>query len=258
MFKELGRLIIRFLTQLGQASRMVSSCVFWLFNAPLEFAQTMQQTTKIGVDSLTVATLTSLFTGMVLALQAGTTVRSILSEPLYIGTIVGFSLVRELGPVLTAFVVAGRAGAAVTAEIGTMRVTEQIDALHTLGTNPVRYLVIPRMIGFLIAIPVLTLCANFSGMFGGYLVSVKGLNVPSNVYIEDITTFIGVDDLMHGFIKSVIFAFMVGTICCYKGLNTRGGAEGVGRSTTQAVVASMVFILVLDYFLTEILNAVGI
>ncbi len=258
MFKELGRFILTFLDQLGQAASMVYSCLFWLFKAPLEFAQTMQQTVKIGVDSLTVATLTSLFTGMVLALQAGTTMQSILSEPLYIGTIVGFSLVRELGPVLTAFVVAGRAGAAVTAEIGTMKVTEQIDALYTLGTDPVRYLVLPRMIGFLIAIPVLTLCANFSGMFGGFLVSVNGLSVSSNVYIQDITTFIGVDDVMHGFIKSVCFAFMVGVVCCYKGLNTRGGAEGVGKATTQAVVTSMVLILVLDYFLTAILNAVGI
>lgn len=258
MFKETGRFILTFLDQLGQAASMVYSCLFWLFKAPLEFAQTMQQTVKIGVDSLTVATLTSLFTGMVLALQAGTTMQSILSEPLYIGTIVGFSLVRELGPVLTAFVVAGRAGAAVTAEIGTMKVTEQIDALYTLGTDPVRYLVLPRMIGFLIAIPVLTLCANFSGMFGGFLVSVNGLSVSSNVYIQDITTFIGVDDVMHGFIKSVCFAFMVGVVCCYKGLNTRGGAEGVGKATTQAVVTSMVFILVLDYFLTAILNAVGI
>lgn len=237
---------------------MVYSCLFWLFKAPLEFAQTIQQITKIGVDSLLVATLTSLFTGMVLALQAGTTMQSILSEPLYIGTIVGFSLVRELGPVLTAFVVAGRAGAAVTAEIGTMKVTEQIDALYTLGTNPIRYLVLPRMIGFLIAIPILSLCANVSGMFGGFLVSVNALSVSPNVYLQDITTFIGVDDIMHGFIKSIFFAFMVGVVCCYKGLNTRGGAEGVGKATTQAVVTSMVLILVLDYFLTAILNAVGI
>lgn len=258
MFKSFGRLIIKLFTQLGQASSMVASCAFWLFKSPLEFSQTMQQTTKIGVESMVVATLTSLFTGMVLALQAGTTMQSILSEPLYIGTIVGFSLVRELGPVLTAFVVAGRAGAAVTAEIGTMQVTEQIDALHTLGTDPIRYLVIPRLIAFMIAIPVLTLCANFSGMFGGYLVSVNSLGVASNVYISDITTFIGVDDLMHGFIKSCFFAFMIGVVCCYKGLWTRGGAEGVGKSTTQAVVTSMVLILVIDYFLTAILNSLGL
>ncbi len=258
MFNSLGKFVINFLTQIGQASSMVYSCIFWFFKAPLEFAQTMQQTVKIGVESMIVAALTSLFTGMVLALQAGTTMQSILSEPLYIGTLVGFSLVRELGPVLTAFVVAGRAGAAVTAEIGTMRVTEQIDALHTLGTDPMRYLVIPRLIAFTLAIPILTLFANVSGMFGGYLVSVHGLGVSANTYVEDITTFIGIDDLMHGFIKSIFFAFMIGVICCYKGIYTRGGAEGVGKSTTQAVVASMVMILVFDYFLTAILNSLGI
>ncbi|MDR0952933.1 MAG: ABC transporter permease [Elusimicrobiota bacterium] len=258
MFKTLGKLILDFLNQLGQASEMVASCIFWLMRAPLEFKQTVLQTTRIGVDSFAVATMTSLFTGMVLALQAGTTMRNILSEPLYIGTIVGFSLVRELGPVLTAFVVAGRAGAAITAEIGTMKVTEQIDALHTLGTNPIRYLVIPRIIAFMIAIPVLTLCANFSGMFGGYLVSTQSLAVSSWVYYEDITTFLGVDDVMHGFIKSFCFAFMIAVVCCYKGLNTYGGAEGVGRATTKAVVASMVLILVMDYFLTAILQSIGI
>ena len=258
MFKQTGKFILNFLDQLGQAASMVYSCLFWLFKAPLEFTQTIQQTVKIGVDSIIVTTLTSLFTGMVLALQAGTTMRSILSEPLYIGTIVGFSLIRELGPVLTSFVVAGRAGAAVTAEIGTMKVTEQIDALYTLGTNPIRYLVIPRMIAFMIAIPILSLCANISGMFGGFVVSVNALSVSSDVYIKDITTFLGMDDVMHGFIKSLFFAFMIAIVCCYKGLNTRGGAEGVGKATTSAVVTSMVLILVMDYFLTAILNAVGI
>lgn len=258
MFKALGRFVLKSLEQIGQASSMVYASVFWLFKAPLEFAQTMQQTVKIGVESMVVAALTSLFTGMVLALQAGTTMQSILGEPIYIGTLVGFSLVRELGPVLTAFVVSGRAGAAVAAEIGTMRVTEQIDALHTLGTDPVRYLVIPRLIAFTVSIPILTLFANVSGMFGGYLVSVYGLGVSGNTYIEDITTFIGADDLMHGFIKSIAFAFMIGVVCCYKGIYTRGGAEGVGKATTQAVVVSMVMILVFDYFLTAILNSLGI
>lgn len=247
-----------FLKQLGQASQMVSSCAFWLARAPLEFRQTMIQTTRVGVDSIAVAALTSLFTGMVLALQAGTTMRNILSEPLYIGTLVGFSLVRELGPVLTAFVITGRAGAAVTAEIGTMKVTEQIDALYTLGTNPARYLVIPRIIAFMIAIPVLTLFANVSGMLGGLMVSAHGLGVSPTVYINDIKTYIGTGDLMHGFIKSAFFAFMIAVVCCCKGLNTRGGAEGVGKATTAAVVISMVLILVADYFLTAILASLGI
>ena len=258
MFKEIGRFVITFFNQLGQATQMVSSAAFWFIRAPLELRQTMIQTTRVGVDSLAVATLTSLFTGMVLALQAGTTMRNILSEPMYIGTLVGFSLIRELGPVLTAFVITGRAGAAVAAEIGTMRVTEQIDALHTLGTNPIRYLVIPRMIAFMIAIPVLTLFANISGMFGGLVVSSQALGVSHHTYINDIKTFLTVSDLMHGFIKSAFFAFTIAVVCCYKGLNTRGGAEGVGKSTTAAVVISMVLILVMDYFLTAILTSLGI
>ncbi len=258
MFLYLGRAIIKFFNQLGQAAGMVYSSVYWAAHAPVEWAQSLQQIVRIGVDSLPVAAMTSLFVGMVLALQAGVTMQNVIGEPIYIATLVGFSLVRELGPVLTAFVIAGRAGAAVTAEIGTMRVTEQIDALNTLGTNPVRYLVIPRMIGFLVGIPVLTLLANIFGVVGGYIISVKALSVSGALYLEDITTFIATGDLMHGFIKSILFAFMIGVVCCYKGLNTRGGAEGVGKATTAAVVISMVLILVMDYFATAILQAVGI
>lgn len=258
MFKKLGKFLIYFFTQFGLATEMIKDSFFWFFRTPLEVNQTLQQIVKIGVESVPVILMTGLFVGMVLALQAGNTMQNILSEPLYIGLLVGFSLVRELGPVLTAFVIAGRAGAAVTAEIGTMKVTEQIDALSTLGTNSIRYLVIPRLIAFTISIPILTLFANVMGMFGGYLVSVHALSVPSHTYITDITTYLKVDDLMHGMIKAVIFAFCIGVICCYKGLSTRGGAEGVGKSTTGAVVISMVMILVIDYFLTAILHAFGI
>lgn len=258
MFKKLGKLLIAFFSQFGQATKMVGEGIFWVFHSPLEITQTLQQTLKIGVESVAVISMTGLFVGMVLALQAGNTIQSILSEPLYIGLLVGFSLIRELGPVLTAFVIAGRAGAAVTAEIGTMRVTEQIDALHTLGTNPIRYLVIPRLIAFIISVPILTLFADLVGIFGGYIVAVEGLGVPSQTYYLDVTTFLKIHDLMHGFIKSIFFAFLVGVVCCYKGIYTRGGAEGVGKSTTGAVVICMVMILVFDYFLTAILNAFNI
>ena len=258
MFKKLGKFLIYFFTQFGLATELIKDSVFWFFRSPLEVAQTFQQIVKIGVESVPVILMTGLFVGMVLALQAGNTMQNILSEPLYIGLLVGFSLVRELGPVLTAFVVAGRAGAAVTAEIGTMKVTEQIDALSTLGTNSIRYLVIPRLIAFTISIPILSLFANIMGIFGGYVVSVQGLGVPSHTYITDITTYLKISDLMHGLLKASIFAFAIGVICCYKGLNTRGGAEGVGKSTTGAVVISMVMILVIDYFLTAILHAFGV
>jgi len=195
---------------------------------------------------------------MVLALQSGYTSKSLFNEPLYVGSVVGFSLVKELGPVLTAIVVAGRAGAAVTAEIGTMKVTEQIDALYTLGTNPSSYLIIPRYIAFFITLPILTIFSDFIGILGGFMVSVVKLGVASTVYWDDIFMYMEIKNFMHGFIKSFFFAFMIATVSCYKGLYTEGGAQGVGKSTTQSVVSSMVLILVIDYFVSSLLVAVGI
>ena len=258
VFELLGRPAAGVAGELGRATLMVRSAFFWLFHSAFEWMQALIQSARIGVDSLQVTTLTSFFTGMVLALQAGSSMKSIFNEPIFIGAVVGFSLVKELGPVLTAIVVAGRAGAAMAAEIGTMRVTEQIDALHTLGTDPVRYLVIPRYVACLIMLPLLTVFADFSGILGGYLVSVVRLGVPSTVYRHDILTFMKVGDFFHGFLKSFIFAFMIATVCCHKGLSTRGGAEGVGKATTGAVVISMVLVLVLDYFSSAILVSLGI
>lgn len=258
MFTYIGKKVDNLLAQLGGAAAMVRSVLFWLGRSRFEFDQAVRQGVSIGVDSFGVTALTSLFTGMVLALQAGNTIGNIFGEPIFVGTIVSFSLIRELGPVLTGVVVSGRAGAAVTAQIGTMAVTDQLDALYTLGTNPIRYLVIPRLFAFLLTMPVLTVFSNVFGVLGGYLVAVYALGVPGEVYFSDITTFMAVPDFMHGFIKSFIFAFMIATVCCYKGISTRGGAEGVGKATTGAVVTTIVLILVLDYFLTAILTAFGI
>lgn len=257
MFAYIGRNVEYVLAQAGKVSEMIRSSFFWLVKSKLEVHQSFLQCVRIGVASLGVTVLTSLFTGMVLALQSGTTAQSLFNEPVYVGVIVGFSLVRELGPVLTAFVVTGRAGAAITAEIGTMKVTEQVDALYTLGTDPIKYLVIPRYIACMITIPLLTVFANFFGIFGGYLVSVKGLGVSSYTYISDVRTFLNVEDFMHGFMKSFLFAFVIATVCCYNGLNTKGGAEGVGKATTASVVTSMVLILVVDYFASSILVSLG-
>ena len=257
-FELFGRSLLDLAEVMGEVSLMMRSAVVWLFKAKIEFRQTWIQMVRIGVETLPVAILTSFFTGMVLALQSGTTSKDLFNEPLYVGTLVGFAMVKELGPVLTAFVVAGRAGAAMTAEIGTMKVTEQIDALYTLGTNPVRYLVIPRYIAAFITVPLLTVFANLAGIFGGFLVSIMKLSIPSTVYKDDILTFMQNKHYFHGFIKTFFFALAITTVCCYKGLTTKGGAEGVGRSTTGAVVASMVSILILDYIVTAILVAVGI
>lgn len=253
-----GRHFLSLAEAMGAAALMLKSVVFWFFRAKFEMRETIKQAVKIGVDSMTVTVLTSFFTGMVLALQMGQSMKNLFNEPMYIGTMVAFTMLKELGPVLTSVVVAGRAGAVVTAEIGTMQVTEQIDALYTLGTNPTRYLLVPRYIAFMITLPLLTVFADFLGTLGGLLVAVVKLRVSPTVYMNDIYTTLAVSDFMHGFIKTFFFAFMIATVSCYKGLRTRGGAEGVGKSTTEAVVASMVLVLVMDYFISAMLVAAGI
>jgi phospholipid/cholesterol/gamma-HCH transport system permease protein len=215
------------------------------------------QMSEVGVQSFPVTSLTALFTGMVLALQTGFSFRKVFNEPLYVGTVVGLSLLKELGPVLTGVVVAGRVGAAIAAEIGTMNVTEQVDALSTLGTNPVRYLVVPRFLACLLMVPLLTVYADVIGIFGGYLVAHWRLDVPATIYWDEINA-IQLKEAMHGLIKSVVYALIIVTTACYKGLRTSGGAEGVGQATTSAVVISMVLILVSDYFLSAVLVSFGI
>lgn len=255
---RLGHLFIELAGTLGSAAIMFKSVVFWSFMSKPEISEMAKQSVKIGVDSFVVTALTSFFTGMVLALQMGQTTRNLFNEPLYVGTIVSFALVKELGPVLTSIVVAGRAGAVVTAEIGTMRVTEQIDALYTLGTNPSRYLLVPRFFAFLLTLPLLTIFADFIGIAGGCLVGSSQLSIPAAIYFDDVLTYLSFKDVMHGYVKTYFFAFMIAMVSCHKGMNTKGGAEGVGKATTEAVVLSMVLVLVLDYFVSSMLVAVGL
>ncbi len=254
----IGRNMINITLELGKATLMIRNVFYWFFKSKLETEQVFKQIIRIGIDSLGVVALTSLFTGMVLSLQSGYTSKSLFNEPLYVGTLVGFSLVKELAPVLTAIVVAGRSGSSITAEIGSMVVSEQIDALYTLGTNPYSYLLVPRYIAFLIALPVLTLFANIIGILGGFFVASIKLSVPSTVFFDDIFQFMEIKNFMHGFIKTFFFAFTIATISCYKGLYTSGGAEGVGKATTQSVVMSMIIIVVIDYFVSSLLVVVGI
>jgi phospholipid/cholesterol/gamma-HCH transport system permease protein len=256
--KKLGHTFIPLFRAIGKVTLMVKSSIVWLFKSKLEHAEVIKQSVRIGADSLIVVCLINFFTGMVLALQTGYSSKSLFNEPLYIGTIVGFSIIKELAPVLTAIVVAGRAGAAVTAEIGTMKVTEQLDALHTLGTNPARYILIPRYIAFIVTLPLLTVFADFLGIMGGFVVSLVKLGVPSSVYWNDIFTFMEISNFMHGFLKSIFFALIIATVSFHKGLGTKGGAEGVGKATTESVVASMVLILVFDYFISAAFVFVGL
>jgi phospholipid/cholesterol/gamma-HCH transport system permease protein len=251
----LGGTLLSIAEVTGSIVILTRQTMYWLKSA--QSRTVMEQIVAMGVESVPVTMLTSLFTGMVLALQTGFSFRKVFNEPLYVGTVVGLSLTKELGPVLTAIVVAGRVGAAIAAELGTMKVTEQIDALYTLGTNPVKYLMVPRFIACVLSIPLLTVMAIFIGIIGGEIVSVYRLSIPMTIYVNEIKQ-IGWKECAHGITKSIFFAAIIVVISCYKGFTCEGGAEGVGKSTTSAVVISMVLILVTDYFLSAILVSFGI
>ncbi len=260
IFGTFGRVLLDAAEETGHFTMLVRSTHSWLLRARVrvEWRQTLVQMGRIGVESVPVVVMTAFFTGMVLALQTGATSKHFFNTPLFLGTVVSFALVMELGPVMTGIVVAGRAGAAIAAELGTMKVTEQIDALYTLGTDPVRYLVIPRLLAFLMVLPLLTVAADFSGILGGYFVAKVKYGVPATVYWHDIVDQMEIRHFVHGFLKTFVFAWVVAMIACFKGVTTRGGAEGVGKSTTAAVVLGMTLILTLDYFATALLNALGI
>jgi phospholipid/cholesterol/gamma-HCH transport system permease protein len=253
----LGRQITALAEALGAVMLLLRKTFYWLFRAKPEPRDVLNQMYHIGVLSFPVTSLTALFTGMVLALQTGFSFRKVFNEPLYVGTVVGLSLLKELGPVLTAVVVSGRVGAAIAAELGTMNVTEQVDALYTLGTNPVRYLVVPRFLACITMVPLLTMYADVIGVFGGYAVAHYRLGIPTATFWDEINAM-ELEELLHGLIKSAVFALVIVIVSCQKGLKCGGGAEGVGRATTSAVVVSMVLVLVSDYFLSSLLVSFGI
>lgn len=213
----------------------------------------LEQMEVIGVQSLPVVLITALFTGMVLALQASDSLEHMLKGiSQFIGRTVALPFVRELGPVLTGLIVTGRIGSAMAAEIGTMQVTEQIDALATLGTDPVRYLGVPRLAASLVMLPLLTVIANVVGILGGYLVAVFTVGISGRMYFDDIPKMLSLVDLWKGLGKAPFFGAIIAITSCYQGFATKGGAEGVGRATTRAVVVSSMLILISDYLLTAL------
>jgi phospholipid/cholesterol/gamma-HCH transport system permease protein len=256
--KFVGRKVTDFAAEIGRVAELVRETFRWIARGVVDRQNTVEQMLEVGLRSSPVIALTSLFTGMVLALQSGASSRNIFNEPAYVGTIVGFSIVKELGPVLTAIVIAGRVGASIAAELGTMKVTEQLDALYTLGTNPIRYLAVPRFLACGLMVPLLTIMANIIGVIGGLLVSVYKWKIPSSIYWEDILSFMVMTDFFHGLIKSFFFGLIIVTVACYKGFACEGGAEGVGKATTDSVMISMVLILISDYFMTAVLVAIGL
>jgi len=245
----IGRAVIRFAENLGRILILLFLTVRHLIFPPFEVRNTFKQMLEIGVRSLPVVLITAIFTGMVFALQTFTGFKRFGAEAL-VGTVVALSMTRELGPVLTALIVAGRAGAAMAAELGTMRVTEQIDALETLATNPVKYLIVPRFIAGLLMLPALSAVADIIGITGGYFVTVGLFKTSSIVYWKRTWDFLEMSDIYNGLIKSAFFGASIALISCYKGFYTRGGAEGVGKATTGAVVLSSMTILISDYFLS--------
>jgi phospholipid/cholesterol/gamma-HCH transport system permease protein len=218
----------------------------------LKIRKIFEQMERIGVDSLGIIVLTGGFTGMVFAFQSYIGFHRFGGEE-FIGPVVALAMVRELGPVLTGLMVTGRAGSAITAEIGTMEITEQVDALKTLGINPFQYLVVPRIIAGTIILPFLSLFCSIVGIIGGYFVAVYALELNPEQYRSGIKAYVELQDIIGGLIKSAVFGFILSWVGCYKGYTTFGGARGVGLSTTQSVVIGSIMILISNYFLTAAL-----
>jgi phospholipid/cholesterol/gamma-HCH transport system permease protein len=235
--------------------RLVAAILRAGFTRPFYYHDLVEQLEVIGVGSLTVVLLTGFFTGAVLALQSGVTLDQFGARPV-VGRLVSASMVKELGPVLTALMLAGRVGSGIAAELGSMVVTDQISALRALGTDPVRKLVVPRVIAGLFMAPALTIIADFVGMVGGGVIAVTQLQVAWSVYRTSIIEGLYVEDAWMGIIKPFVLGFVIVSIGCHVGLRTSGGTQGVGRATTQAVVAASVAVLTVDFFVTRLLFSV--
>ena len=250
--RRLGAASLFGLGRLGRMGTFLLKAVFYSLTPPLKFYRLLKQIWFVGFQSSLVILLTGAFTGMVLGLQGFYTLTRFGSEA-FLGPMVALALVKELGPVISALMVTGRAGSAVTAEIGIMRISEQIDALELMGLNPYRYLIVPNLLAALIALPLLTAIFNVIGIFGGYLVGVNLLGVGPGTYFGEMVNYVDLKDISGGFYKSISFGAIIAWVCCYKGFYSGFGAEGVSRATTQAVVLSSVLILIWDYFMTSAL-----
>jgi phospholipid/cholesterol/gamma-HCH transport system permease protein len=241
---------IRFsLTYLGRYSLFVAKTFRWLFRPPFRFRLLIDEIEFIGNDSLFIVALTSLFTGAVFAYQSWLAFDIVGTESM-VGASVGLALVRNLGPVMTGLVVSGRAGAAIAAQIGNMRVTEQIDALEVMAISPRQYLVLPKILAGAFCMPLLVSFFALIGNLGGYIVGIYVCGIDSAIYVEKLQFFLAPWDFYHGLIKSIFFGFTLTSIGCYKGYYCSDGAQGVGKATNEAVVFSIVTILVMDYFLS--------
>jgi phospholipid/cholesterol/gamma-HCH transport system permease protein len=249
---HLGRVVLALFAEAGRASLFLRDAILQGLSPPFYPRQLLLQMLRIGYFSLPVVGLTAFFTGGVLALQIYIGSSRFNAESL-VSSIVALGITRELGPVLAGLMVAGRVSAAIAAELGTMRVTEQIDALTTLSTNPFRYLVAPRLLAALITIPLLVAIADTIGIMGGYVVGTGSLGFNGAAYLKNTVDFLQFDDVFSGLIKAAVFGFIIALMGCYHGFNSKGGAQGVGRATTNAVVSASILILAANYVLTSLL-----
>jgi phospholipid/cholesterol/gamma-HCH transport system permease protein len=240
------------LLEVQEYVRMIGKVMRGMVTRPFYYRDVIEQFETIGVGSLTVVLLTGLFTGMVLALQSGFTLDQFGARSM-VGRLVSASMVKELGPVLTGLMVAGRVGSGIAAELGSMTVTDQIAALRALGTDPIRKLVLPRILAGLIMVPLLTVIAGGIGMVGGWFVTVFQLRVASSVYWNAVVTGLYMQDVWMGLIKPFFLGFAIVSIGCHVGMRTTGGTQGVGRATTNAVVASSVAVIAVDFLVTKVL-----
>ncbi len=234
---------------------MAARAFMRFFRRPYYIQELIAQMDAIGVGSLTIILLTGFFTGGVLAVQTYPTLKTYGAQS-QLGLLVGTALVRELGPVLCALMVTGRVGSAISAELGSMVVSEQIAAMRALGTDPLRKLVAPRIIALLVSLPLLTVLADVVGIFGGWVTATGLYSIPSGVFIASVRDGISTDDIIGGVVKPLVFSLIIGSIACRQGLSTEGGTVGVGRSTTRAVVMASIIVIIADYFLAKALQVV--
>ncbi|MGA7712459.1 MAG: ABC transporter permease [Rhizomicrobium sp.] len=253
IFALIGRVTLALTREIGRLAVFMIDAVTACFRPPIYWTLILQQMKRIGYFSLPVVGLTAFFTGGVLALQIYTGASRYGAEQ-FVPTVVLVGILRELGPVIAGLMVAGRVAAAIAAELGTMRVTEQIDALTTLSTNPIKYLVVPRLVAALISLPLLVAIADSIGVFGGYVASTQSLGFTGSIYLNTTMGALNNNDIASGLVKALVFGFLIALMGTFHGFNSKGGAQGVGAATTSAVVSSSILILAANYVLTNIFN----
>jgi phospholipid/cholesterol/gamma-HCH transport system permease protein len=249
---RLGEWVLDRVDRFGQFALLAGHTVQAALRPRFPWLETLRQLEAIGARSSTIVLITALFTGMVLALQTGIALARFGAKP-YVGAVVGLSLARELGPVLTALMVGGRVGAGITAEIGSMQVTEQVDAIRAMGADPVQKLVLPRVLAATAALPLLTILADVLGVLGGLALAWSQFGIDPSFYLQTIANTVTLDDLFSGIVKTFVFGWLIAMVGCSMALQTTGGTVGVGRATTRAVVAASIGVLVTDFFMTQLM-----